>query len=193
MLPWLPNIHVGYSGGSFAGGKGSFIGNDGSRSDVDVLAVWQLRNMGFGTHALREEAASRHRQAQLVAGGVRDQIGADVSAAYHQARARRKQIEVTRRRVEAAATALPLNFRGILGRQLRAIEAQQAIQALYAAWNEHLDAIIRYNQGQFQLLRAVGQPANPQLVACQPMSSYEVEASVETPVAMEALVDYGEE
>jgi outer membrane protein TolC len=193
MRPWLPNIHVGYSAGGFGGGQGSFIGNYGSRGDVDVLAVWQLRNMGVGTRALREEAASRQRQAQLIAAGVRDQIGADVSAAFHQVSARREQIDVTRRRVEAAETALPLNFRGILGRQLRAIEAQQAIQALYAAWNEHLDAIIRYNQGQLQLLRAVGQPANPQLVACQPMSSYEVEASVETPVAMEALVDYGEE
>ena len=193
MRPWLPNVHVGYSAGGFAGGDGSFIGNYGSRGDVDVLAVWQLRNMGVGTQALRAETTSRHRQAQLAAAGVRDQIGADVSAAYHQARARRQQIDVTRRRVEAAATALPLNFRGILGRQLRAIEAQQAIQALYAAWSEHLDAIIQYNQGQFLLLRAIGRPANPQLVAGQPRQAEEVEASVETPTTAAALVDYGAE
>ncbi len=191
MRPWLPNIHVGYSGGGFAGGESSFIGNFGSRGDVDVLAVWQLRNMGVGTQAPRDGAASRHRQAHLAEVGVRDQIGAEVSAAYHQAKARYQQIEVTRRQVEAAATALPLNFRGILGRQLRAIEAQQAIESLNAAWNEHLDAIVGYDQAQFLLLRAIGRPASSEVVAQQAMDAVEIEASVETPAA--GLVDYVDE
>ncbi len=39
LRPWLPNVHVGYSGGLFGGGQGSFIGNSGSRGDLDVLAV----------------------------------------------------------------------------------------------------------------------------------------------------------
>jgi hypothetical protein len=45
--------------------------------------------------------------------------------------------------VEAAAQAWPLNLRGVVRRQLLAIEPQQAIQALDSAWLEHLDAIIR--------------------------------------------------
>lgn len=165
--PWLPNVHVGYSGGTFAGGGGSFIGNNGSRGDLDVLAVWQLRNAGLGTQALRAGAASRHRQARLNECATRDQIAAEVSAAVHQVKSRRRQVDVTYRRVVAAAAALPLNFRGIVGRQLRAIEAQQAIQSLDDAFNGHLDAIVGFNQAQFHLLRAVGTPPDADSVACE--------------------------
>ena len=165
LRPWLPNIHVGYGGGTFAGGPGSFIGNNGGRGDFDVQAVWQLQNAGFGTQAMRLGAISRHRQARLVECSVRDEIAAEVSATYHQVKSRRRQVAVTGQQVQAAAAALPLNLRGIIGRQLRAIEAQQAIQSLDSAFNEHLDAIVGYNQAQFGLLRAVGVPPNEGAVA----------------------------
>ena len=164
VRPWLPNLHLGYSWGTFAGGNGSFIGNNGLRSDFDILAVWQVRNAGAGTQAVRAEAASQHRQACLMENAVRDQITADVAAAYHRVDARRLQLDVTRRQVEAAAAALPLNFKGIVGRQLRAIEAQQAIRNLDVAFREHLDAIIGFNQAQFQLLHAVGTPPHADFI-----------------------------
>jgi hypothetical protein len=53
---------------------------------------------------------------------------------------------------------VPLNFKGILGDVLRAIEAQQAIQTLAAAQSEYLATVTAYNQAQFLLLRAVGRP-----------------------------------
>ena len=159
LRPWLPNVHVGYSGGTFAGGEGSFIGKNGSRGDLDVLAVWQLRNAGLGMQAVQAGVASRHRQARLTECSVQEQIAAEVSSAFRQVSSRRCQIKITQQRVAAAAAALPLNFHGIVGRQLRAIEAQQAIQGLDDAFNAHLDAIVGFNQAQFELLRAVGTPA----------------------------------
>ncbi len=165
--PLLPNLHVGFSAGTFAGGRGSTIATDGSRSDLDVLAIWQLRNLGIGTASLRRQTESRHRQAHLAAAYVRDQVAAEVASAYHRVRSRLQQIEEARRRVEAAAKALPLNFKGILGGQLRAIEAQQAIGALDAASRGYLDAVIDYNQAQFGLLRAIGTPPDFDVVAGQ--------------------------
>ena len=53
-----------------------------------------------------------------------------MTQAYHQAALRRQQIAFTQQQIAAAADALPLNFNGIRGRELRAIEAQQAIAAL---------------------------------------------------------------
>jgi outer membrane protein TolC len=168
LRPLLPSVQVGYSSGGFAGGVGSFVGDYGSRGDFDIFAVWQLRNMGVGNVALREDFASRYRQATIAEAGVGDQVAAEISAYYHRVRSRREQIEVSRQRVAATAQALPLNFRGIKGRQLRAIEAQQAIDAWNAASTDYLDAIIQYNQAQLGLLRAIGGPPASDSVACDP-------------------------
>ncbi|KKK94266.1 hypothetical protein LCGC14_2684570, partial [marine sediment metagenome] len=92
-----------------------------------ALAVWELRNLGFGNAALIRERRSEHQQARLNVGEVRNAVAAQIVRSYYQARLRRDQIEAARRQVEAAAEALPLNFKGILGGQLRAIEGLQAV------------------------------------------------------------------
>ncbi len=55
---------------------------------------------------------------------------------------------------------MPLNFKGITGGDLRAIEAQQAVQTLAFARSQYLAAVIDFNRAQFQLLRALGQTAD---------------------------------
>jgi outer membrane protein TolC len=154
----LPHLHVGASTGGFGGGQGSFVGNLSDRVDLDVLAVWQTQNLGLGNGFIRGQALSRNRQAQLAHRDAITLVGLEVASAWHQIRSRREQIDVTRTRITSAARAVPLNFTGIRGGELRAIEAQQAIATLHAARLEYLDAVIRYNQAQFQLLRAIGRP-----------------------------------
>jgi outer membrane protein TolC len=156
--PWLPGVSVGTSAGGFGGGKNEFFGDFAGRNDFDALLVWELRNLGFGNRALRRERASQHRQANLSAEQVRDNIAAEIARAYHQVRYRRQQIEAARVSVKAAAEALPLNFKGILDGALRAIEALQAVQGLASAQIQYLTAIIDYNRAQLELLRALGQP-----------------------------------
>ena len=92
---------------------------------------------------------------------IQDQIIADVTRAYQQVQSRKGQIEQARIQVKSAATALPLKFNGIRGRELRAIEAQQAIAALASARDRYLSAVIDYNRARFTLLRALGQPPEP--------------------------------
>jgi outer membrane protein TolC len=158
--PWLPTAQVGLSAGGFGGGEDGAFGNFGGRTDFDALLVWELRNLGFGNAALSRERASQNRQAQLGAEQVRDTIASQIARAYYQARFRERQIDAARDQVAAATEALPLNMQGIVGGELRAIEAQQAIQALALARSQYLSALIDYNRAQFQLLRAIGQPPN---------------------------------
>ncbi len=158
VRPLVPALQVGLSAGGFGGGEGSFLGNFSDRTDFDALLVWELRNLGFGNQALRRERASQHLQAVLSAEQVRDLIAAQVVRAYHQVQFRRRQIDAAAAQVRAASEALPLNFKGILDGALRAVEAQQAVQALASARNQYLAAILDYNRAQFHLLRALGHP-----------------------------------
>jgi outer membrane protein TolC len=156
--PFLPNLQVGLSAGGFGGGPNAFFGNFRDRADLGALVVWELKGLGFGNRALQRERASQQLQAALTAEQIRDQVAAEVVRAYYQVRLRQRQIEEARAQVEATVEALPLNSKGILGVQLRATEAQQAIQALAAARNLYVATVIEYNRAQFQLLRALGRP-----------------------------------
>jgi outer membrane protein TolC len=156
--PFIPSLQVGLSAGGFGGGPNSFFGNFGDRVDFDALVVWELKGLGFGNRALQRERASQQTQATLTAEQLRDRVAAEIVRAYYQVRLRQPQIEAARAQVQATAEALPLNFKGILGGQLRAIEAQQAIQALAAARNQYIATVIDYDRAQFQLLRALGRP-----------------------------------
>jgi outer membrane protein TolC len=156
--PWVPALQVGLSSGGFGGSEGNTIGNFGGRTDFEALLVWELKNLGVGNLALKRERASQHRQAVLSAEQVHDDILAEVVRAYQQAKFRHEQIKSARAQLEAAAEALPLNFKGIMAGALRAIEAQQAVQALALAQGQYLNAVVDYNRAQFRLLRALGQP-----------------------------------
>lgn len=158
--PWFPTVQVGVSAGGFGGGEGSFFGNFGGRTDFDALLVGELRNLGFGNMALQRERTSQHLQAHLSAEQIRDTIASQIARAYYQVQFRQRQIEASRTQVNAAAEAVPLNFKGITGGDLRAIEGQQAMQTLAFARSQYLSAVIDYNRAQFQLLRALGLPPN---------------------------------
>lgn len=155
--PWLPNLHIGMSSGVFGGGPGGRFDSFSDRTDFDALAVWKLQNFGFGNQALQDERASQHRAAFLAWEQTYDNVVAEVTRAWKQTRLRRKQVEQAAKAVKSAAAALELNFEGIRGRELRPIEAQQAITALANARREHLKAVVSYNQSQFALLRSVGE------------------------------------
>lgn len=156
--PWLPHLFAGYSGGGFGGGRNSEMENFGVRGDLDLLAVWQVRNLGLGNRALQRERGSQRRQAELQYTWIRDQVIAEVAQAYSRARYRKEQMQYAEQQVIAAADALPLNFKGIRDDVIRPIEAQQAIAGLAAARNLYLAAVIDFNQAQLELVRAIGDP-----------------------------------
>ena len=158
LRPWLPKLQAGLSAGGFGGGRDSEFSNLDSRVDIDALAIWELRNLGFGNAAMLAERESQHRQESLTMESFQDQVAAEVVQARARVEHRRLQIDTATAQLKAAQAALPLNFDGIEGHVLRPIEAQQAISDLANARRRHLDAIVGYNEAQFALLRAVGEP-----------------------------------
>ena len=157
--PWLPHLSLGVSAGGFGGGAGGGIGSMDGRSDFDLLAVWELKNLGLGTQASRDAAASRERQARLRLSQARDDVATEVTAAWHRLSAGRRRLEISRERLKQAGESLRLHrlrIRSLVGLPL---EAQQAVSAISQARQDRLEAIVDFNRQQVGLLRAIGRPA----------------------------------
>ncbi|HVJ84361.1 MAG TPA: TolC family protein [Caulifigura sp.] len=154
--PLVPSVLLGMSYGGFGGGLGGTIGNGDGRFDGDAIAFWEVRNLGFGERAARNEASSVARQAQYRQVALLDQVAREVSEANAQVLQRKKRIAIAQDGIEAAEKSLKLNLDRIQNAQGLPIEALQAVQALAAARVAYLNAVVDFNIAQFELCRATG-------------------------------------
>jgi outer membrane protein TolC len=174
VLPFSPNILLGYSAGTFGGGSNrgaegilqpdgtvlqqNRFGNFGDRQDFDAVVYWSLRNLGVGNLALIRLAKSNLRTSELRRIEVLDRIGAEVAAAYARSRARFAQIATNERAVELSTDGFQQeldrtrNFQGI------PIETIDIMRLLGRSRYAYLDAIIDFNRAQFDLYVALGLP-----------------------------------
>lgn len=159
--PLVPSVLLGLSYGGVGGGFGSNFVNFGDRLDADAVAYWEVRNLGFGERAARNEAASRLRQTQFRELALLDRVAREVVESDAQVRARRRQITVAREAVEAAEGSYEKNWERILNVQGLPLEVLQSIQALAQARREYLRAVIDHNAAQFRLHHSLGWPGNP--------------------------------
>jgi outer membrane protein TolC len=156
FAPLLPSVLLGVSYGGMGGGLGGEITDFGDRFDADAVAWWEVRNLGLGERAIRDEANSRVSQARLRQVAVLDRVSREVVEAHVQAKSREKQIEVARDAVRTAEESYAKNLERIENAQGLPIEALQSIQALAQARREYLRAVTDYNLAQFSLHRALG-------------------------------------
>ena len=156
--PFIPNIHVGATAGGFGGGVNDELNQLDGRSDVDVLAVWQLENLGLGNRAARDERRSEFRRANIVLSRTRDLITTEVTQAYHQVQAEHQRMELAQANVKQADDSYRRNLLRIEGLEGLPLEALQAVQAVASARQNDLATIAAYNRSQAQLLRAIGRP-----------------------------------
>ena len=154
----LPSVVLGMSYGGFGGGQGSTIANYGDRMDADAIAFWQVRNLGWGDRAARQEAASIVRQQNVQQMALMDQVSREVVEAEAQVSARRAQIAIAEQAISTATRSYERNLDRIKQAQGLPIELLQAGQALAQARREYLRALIEYNAAQFTLYRAIGAP-----------------------------------
>jgi outer membrane protein TolC len=160
--PWLPNVQVGASGGSFGGGKSNNYENAGGRGDVDVLAVWEVQNLGYGTAAARRQRDSQFAQADLELEKIRDRVKSDVVAALADVKSYRRQIAMAERGINAAISSLKLNTERIREGEGLPIEVIQSIRARARALDDRTKAVSKHNAAQYRLMSAIGQaPAQP--------------------------------
>jgi outer membrane protein TolC len=156
--PLVPSVLLGISYTGFGGGMGDTIEDFNDRADFDAVAVWQIRNLGYGEHAARESAAARLQQARLREVQVMDRIAREVAEASARVRARRRRIAVAQTGIRSARASYERNFQRIGGGQGLPIEVLQAIQSLAATQRDLVDATVDFNVAQFELQRALGWP-----------------------------------
>jgi outer membrane protein TolC len=174
LLPFSPNLIVGYSDGTFGGGSdlaaaGILQANGttlrqprfdrfGGRQDFDVVLYWELRNLGVGNLALDRLAASRLRSEELREVEVLDRVRAEVAAAYARTHARFAQIETNERAIQPALNAFREDYRRTYNNVGLPIETLDSLRLLGTSRFAYLDAILDYNRAQFELYVALGEP-----------------------------------
>ncbi len=167
LLPFSPNMIVGYSTGSFGGGSdivaaggGPRFGNFDGRQDLDAVVYWELRNLGIGNIAIVRSAQSNLRTTQWQATEVMDRVKAEVARAYARTHARFAQIDTSERAVAAGARAFQEDLLRTRNnpREARPIEVLDSLRLLRTSRQQLLAAIIDYNTAHFELYVAMGQP-----------------------------------
>jgi outer membrane protein TolC len=174
LLPFSPNVILGYSAGTFGGGsnlvaegillangstlQGPRFGNFNPRSDFDAVAYWTLQNCGVGNLALIRGARSRLRQSELRELETLNRVRTEVAEAHARTHAYFAQFESLEKAVKSSQEAYKEDLTRIIGRQGLPIEVIDSARLLNRARVEYLDAIVNYNRAQFQLYAALGRP-----------------------------------
>jgi outer membrane protein TolC len=156
FAPLVPSVLLGMSYGGMGGGFGSSIVNSDDRWDADAVAYWEIRSLGFGERAARNETSSLQRQAQMRELAILDRVAREVAEAHAQVTKREQRIQLTQHGVEAARKSYSLNLQRIENAQGLPIETLQSIQALANSQRAYLNAVVDYNIAQFELSRAIG-------------------------------------
>jgi outer membrane protein TolC len=156
FAPLLPSLLLGVSYGGMSGGVGTDFGPFKDRLDTDAIAYWELRNMGYGDRAAKNEAGARVEQARWREVAALDRVAGEIVEAHARVRSRQQQLALAEKGVSTALDSYRRNWVRIENAQGLPIEALQAIQALGLARRDYLRTVIDYNIAQFQLLRAIG-------------------------------------
>jgi outer membrane protein TolC len=165
LLPFSPTVLAGFSDGAFGGGSGYAVtqgeprfGNLSDRSDVDVALYWSLLNLGLGNKALIDTARARLSESQLEEMVVLDRVRQEVAAAYVRTQARFLEIDIQARAVRTGTKAMQEDLIRVRGLQGRPIELLDSLRQAAEARTDYLDAIIGFDEAEFQLYVALGAP-----------------------------------
>ena len=175
--PFLPNLVVTsattntglLAAGNLSSGANGSLNSNGSALGIDVAAVWQLQNGGVGNIGrIREQRAERDL-ASIEFTRTVFRVKAEVTQAVARLQTARARVVATAEGVRQAIESADKNFIGLretarpAGELLRLIvrpqEVVAAIIALETAYEQYAPAVNEYNTAQFDLYRALGQPA----------------------------------
>lgn len=176
MLPFSPNVILGFSAGGFGGGSNliasppGFVAGDGSRvvaprfsnlesrTDFDVVLFWTFRNMGVGNIAMLRAADSRAKQSRLREIETLNLVRSQVAEAHGWVAARSLQIDAAEKSVRSSQDAYSQDLDRIRGGKGLPLELLDSLRLLGRSRYDYLDSITEYNRAQFQLWVALGQP-----------------------------------
>ena len=157
---WIPSVQVGASGGAFGGGVSTQFASAAGRSDVDLIAVWEVENLGLGNVALQRQRRGELHERVLDIEILRDKIAAEVVAAAADVASYRQQIKLAEEGIRTAQEGYQLNDERIRASEGLPIELLQSISALDEARMAYTMSVANYNRSQYELQRALGNPAS---------------------------------
>jgi outer membrane protein TolC len=159
--PLLPTISAGYSAGEFGGGSNlappPAFQNSG-RNDFDVWAVWTLQNVGMGNRALQRGRQAEVDEATSERARTVNLIQDEVADAYGVSAARRRQMDISQLQLAAAEAGFREELTRTRGGVGLPIEVVNSLDLLTRARQDFITAIIEYDQAQYRLFVAIGNP-----------------------------------
>jgi outer membrane protein TolC len=172
--PLLPRLEVNYFAGEFGGGIDDNTQRFGGRGDGTAQALWTLHNFGAGDIARARVGRAQYDQASLHVMEVQAQVAAEVTAAANLVLSRQRTLVHAQEGVQEGEEMWRRLYKwtfevGVSVKQYEAVELLLAEQALNQARTEYLTEVIEYNQEQFRLYWAMGQPPIDALPKATPL------------------------
>jgi outer membrane protein TolC len=168
ILPFSPNFYLGFSAGGFGGGSNlvrPIFGGFSGREDLDAVVFWTIQNLGLGNIALIRAADARLRINEFQQVELLNMVRADIAEAYARSHARYAQIGTYEDAVRSGYLAFHEDLdrtRLMVGQEgsnrVLPIELLNSFRLLADARLDYVDAIIDYNEAQFAMYVALGQP-----------------------------------
>ena len=166
LLLFSPQFIAGFSDGAFGGGGNVNVSNTGrprfgdfgDRTDVDLVLYWSIRNLGLANRALIKTATARLAAADWDRTKRLNEIRAEVADAYARTQARSAQLDLRERAVTASEQGFQEDLKRAYAGEGRPIEVLDSLRLRATAQQDYLDTIASYNQAQYELYVAIGQP-----------------------------------
>jgi hypothetical protein len=134
-----------------------------------MQAIWEVRNLGFGNRALIREKQASYELARQQQFKFRDYVAREVTQYRADLVSAANRVAQAERELQQALISANDNIAGVgqtrrVGGNINILvirpqEAVSAVQALAAAYFDYYGTIADYNRAQFQLYRALGNPA----------------------------------
>ncbi len=165
---WSTPVTGTLAAGYFGGGVNGNMGNFNFREDYDVQLLWTLQNFGFGNRALIRQRTAENKVALTEQLRTQARVAAEVVQAHALAQTAAKRVKKAEVQLKEAQVTVEQNLLGVseprrAGNLVQLIvrpqEVVAAINALNQAYTDYYSAIADSNRAQFQLYRALGQPA----------------------------------
>ena len=173
-MPFSPTFYLGFSAGGFGGGSNlvrPIFGGFGGRTDLDAAAYWTIQNLGVGNVAIIQGANADLQVRRFEQLEMLNRVREEVAESYAKTHARYAQIGTNESAIRSGLLSFTQDLTRIRARarDVLPIELLDSFRLLAGARIDYVDAIVDYNEAQFELYVALGQPpANARLSRAHP-------------------------
>lgn len=156
MRPFLPTLAMGLSYGDFGGNANANWKDFALRTDIDVVAVWSLQNLGLGNRAVQKVSRAGLEMAYADLERTLNRINEEVAAAQALIITKRQELDMARRRVKTSQSAYEQDLARIRNIKGLPLEVLASANQLLSARQDLIRAMVGYSQAQMRLYAALG-------------------------------------